>query len=42
MRMARPGPGKGWRSIEWGRQAKLASDLAHLILEELTERFDQL
>ena len=41
-RMARPGPGKGWRPTKAsGRPSSRPSD-AHLVLEELAERLDQL
>ena len=42
MRMARPGPGNGWRFDEVGRQAELAAERAHLVLEQLAQRLDQL
>ena len=42
MRTARPGPGNGWRwTISFGR-SELQAGLAHFVLEELAERFDQL
>jgi hypothetical protein len=41
-RMARPGPGKGWRqSISPGQAQGLAGG-AHLVLEELAQRLDEL
>jgi hypothetical protein len=42
MRMARPGPGKGWRPTKASRQAELAAQCAHLVLEQFAQRLDQL
>ena len=42
MRTARPGPGKGWRPTKRFRQAELAAEHAHLVLEQLAQRLDQL
>ena len=42
MRMARPGPGKGWRHTISLGQAELGADPAHLVLEEHAQRLDQL
>ena len=40
--MARPGPGKGWRSDQPLGQAQLAAQRAHLVLEQLAQGLDQL
>ena len=40
--MARPGPGNGWRSTKRRRQAELAAERAHLVLEQFAQRLDQL
>ena len=42
MRMARPGPGNGWRPTKLLGQAELAAERAHLVLEQLAQRLDQL
>ena len=42
MRIARPGPGKGWRQTISARQAELDADLADLVLEEGPQRLDEL
>ena len=42
MRTPSPGPGKGWRhTISSGRPSSLA-DSAHLVLEQVAQRLDQL
>ena len=41
-RMARPGPGNGWRPTKASRQAELAAERAHLVLEQFAQRLDQL
>ena len=40
--MARPGPGNGWRPTKLSRQAELAAERAHFVLEQLAQRLDQL
>ena len=42
MRMASPGPGNGWRLTKARRQAELAAQRPHLVLEQLAQRLDQL
>ena len=42
MRIARPGPGNGCRLDERLGQPELAAELAHLVLEQLAQRLDQL
>ena len=42
MRMARPGPGNGWRPVIDGGNAEGGAELAHLVLEELAQRLDEL
>jgi hypothetical protein len=42
MRMARPGPGNGWRPTKAGVQAEFDAQGAHLVLEEFAQRLDQL
>jgi len=42
MRTPRPGPGKGCRNTNLARQAEGEAQLAHLVLEELAQRFEQL
>jgi hypothetical protein len=41
-RMARPGPGKGWRPTKLLGQAEFAAERAHLVLEQFAQRLDQL
>ena len=41
-RIARPGPGNGWRPTKASRQAELAAERAHLVLEQFAQRLDQL
>ena len=41
-RMARPGPGNGWRPTKMFGQAELAAERAHLVLEQFAQRLDQL
>ena len=41
-RIARPGPGKRMAADEGFRQAELAAEHAHLVLEQLAQRLDQL
>ncbi len=41
-RMARPGPGKRMAADESLRQAELAAERAHLVLEQFAQRLDQL
>jgi hypothetical protein len=40
-RMARPGPGKGWRQRTCVGHAQRLAHGAHLVLEELAQRLDQ-
>ena len=40
--MARPGPGKGMAADEGRRQAQLAAERAHFVLEQFAQRLDQL
>ena len=42
MRIARPGPGNGWRPTKCFGQPQLAAQRAHLVLEQLAQRLDQL
>ena len=41
-RTARPGPGNGCRQTTVLRQAQLQAELAHLVLEQVAQRLDQL
>ena len=41
-RTARPGPGNGWRLHHLVGQAQLGADGAHLVLEQVAQRLDQL
>ena len=41
-RMARPGPGERMAADERLRQAELAAERAHLVLEQFAQRLDQL
>ena len=42
IRTARPGPGNGWRQHDLLGQPELLADLAHLVLEQVAQRLDQL
>ena len=42
MRIARPGPGNGWRPTIVGGNAEHRAELAHLVLEQLAQRLDEL
>ena len=42
MRIARPGPGKGWRPTRLSGRPSSRPKLAHLVLEQLAQRLDQL
>ena len=42
MRIARPGPGNGWRPVIVGGNAEGGAELADLVLEELAQRLDEL
>ena len=42
IRMARPGPGNGWRMDHRLRQAQLQPDRADLVLEQVAQRLDEL
>ena len=41
IRIARPGPGKGWRQTKRSGRPELGADGAHLVLEQLAQRLDQ-
>ena len=41
IRIARPGPGNGWRADDLLGQAELGADRAHLVLEQRAQRLDQ-
>ena len=42
MRIARPGPGNGWRPTKAFRQAQFAAKRAHFVLEQFAQRLDEL
>ena len=42
MRMARPGPGNGWRPMKCSGRPSSRPERAHLVLEQLAQRLDQL
>ena len=42
MRIARPGPGNGWRQTIVPRQAQLLTDSPDFVLEQPAEGFDEL
>ena len=41
-RTARPGPGNGWRQSMWRGRPSSAPERAHLVLEQLAQRLDEL
>ena len=42
IRIARPGPGNGWRQTSRSGQPELGADRAHLVLEQRPQRLDEL
>jgi hypothetical protein len=42
MRIARPGPGNGWRHTSRSGSPSSAPDRAHLVLEQRAQRLDKL
>jgi hypothetical protein len=42
MRIARPGPGKGWRPTKTSGRPSSLAEQAHLVLEQFAQRLDEL